>query len=426
MRIAIAGLGTVGAEVARLLLDGRNQPGESEMRLVAVSARNQKRDRGFPMDGIEFHADAGALASLENIDCVVELIGGEDGVSLALVEAAIANGKSVVTANKALLAKHGVRLAKAAEEAGVALCAEASVAAGIPCLKVLREGLAANTIERVSGILNGTCNYILSEMSSEGRDFAAVLEEAQKLGYAEADPSFDINGTDTAHKLALLSAIAFGIEPDVEAIDIRGIHTLSAIDIGCANELGYAIRLLGIAEYTEAGIDLSVQPTMVPASSQLAKVDGTLNAVAIDSQPAGIVTMIGAGAGAGPTASAVLADLNDIACGRTTAFFGRPAKALIPSGKAVNAATDMCYYVRLTALDKPGALADVTAVLRNHSISVESILQYGRAAGEGGGVPVVLTSHEISSTALAAAVEEITSLDVILESPVVMAIANNG
>lgn len=424
MRIAIAGLGTVGAEVARQLI----HENALDARITAVSARNASRDRGFSMDGIDFVNDPVALAARDDVDVVIELIGGEDGPALALVEAAIAHGKPVITANKALLARHGRRVVAAAEKAGVALAAEAAVAGGIPCLKMLREGLAGNRVSRISGILNGTCNYILTTMEATGRDFDDVLKEAQDLGYAEADPGFDIDGIDAAHKLALLAAIGFGIEPEFDAISITGITAVKPVDIRCAADLGYVIRLIGLAEKEGEGVRMSVEPTMVPIHSALAKVDGPLNAVSVDAEPVGTITAIGPGAGAGATASAVLADLADLIGGRSARFFGTPADALKSGGAVTSVSTAVSrYYANLTVYDRPGVLADVTAVLRDAEISVESILQQGRADdGSNGSVPVVITTHETTAKAMAHAIDLIADLDAVIGRPAVMAIAASG
>lgn len=424
MRIAIAGLGTVGAEVARQLI----HENALDATITAVSARNANRDRGFSMDGIDFVNDPVALAMREDVDVVVELIGGEDGPALALVEAAIANGKPVITANKALLARHGSHVAASAEAAAVSIAAEAAVAGGIPCLKMIREGLAGNRISRISGILNGTCNYILTTMEATGRDFDDVLKEAQDLGYAEADPGFDIDGVDAAHKLALLSAIGFGIEPDFDAIRITGIRAVKSVDIRCAADLGYVIRLIGTAEREADGIRMTVEPTMVPQHSALAKVDGPLNAVSVDAEPVGNITAIGPGAGAGATASAVLADLADMIDGRSTRFFGTPAAALKSGGAVTSASTAISrFYANLTVYDRSGVLADITAVLRDAAISVESILQHGRADdGSDGSVPVVITTHETTADTMARAIDAIAELDSVIGMPTVMAIAASG
>ena len=314
-----------------------------------------------------------------------------------------------------------------AESKGVHLAGEASVAGGIPSLKMLREGLAANRISRISGILNGTCNYILSTMETTGRDFEDVLKEAQDLGYAEADPSFDVDGIDAAHKLALLTSIGFGSLPDFDAIDITGIRSVSSIDINSAANIGYAIRLLAIAENRDGNIVASVQPTMVPLSSGLAKVDGPLNAVAVEGQPIGSVIAVGPGAGAGATASAVLADLVEVAAGRAAPFFGCAADQLKPASNNGSADYTARFYLRLTVYDRPGVLADVTAVLRDHHVSVESILQQGRAAEGGNGtVPVVLTTHDINNSEMTAAIREIKSLDAVTAEPTVMIISGEG
>ena len=424
MRIAIAGLGTVGAEVARQLI----HENALDATITAVSARNASRDRGFSMDGIDFVNDPVALAMREDVDVVIELIGGEDGPALALVEAAIANGKPVITANKALLARHGNKIAAAAEAASVSIAAEAAVAGGIPCLKMIREGLAGNRISRISGILNGTCNYILTTMEATGRDFDDVLKEAQDLGYAEADPGFDIDGVDAAHKLALLAAIGFGIEPDFEAIRITGIRAVKSVDIRCAADLGYVIRLIGTAEREAEGIRMTVEPTMVPQHSALAKVDGPLNAVSVDAEPVGSITAIGPGAGAGATASAVLADLADMIDGRCARFFGTPAAALKSGGAVTSASTAISrFYANLTVFDRSGVLADITAVLRDAAISVESILQHGRADdGSDGSVPVVITTHETTADTMARAIDAIAELDSVIGMPTVMKIAASG
>ncbi len=426
MKIAVAGLGTVGAEVVRQVLD-HHRGGNNAVTfdVVAVSARDQSKARGFSMEGISFVDNPVALAQRDDITCVVELIGGEDGVANELVSAAIDAGKHVVTANKALLAHHGLELALKAEARGVALAAEAAVAGGIPAVKILKEGLAGNRITRISGILNGTCNYILSLMQSEGRDFDDVLKEAQEAGYAEADPSFDIDGIDAAHKLALLASMGFGFVPSFEMIEITGIREISLNDIENADKLGLAIRLLAVAERHEEAARFFVKPVMVPQSSQLAKINGALNAVAFSGDPVDQVTTIGAGAGAGPTASAVLADLIDIAYGRKTPLFGTAATRLtLPPTKS-----DMIwmerYYVRLSVYDRPGVLADVTAVLRDCAISVESILQHGRASdGEDGIVSVILTTHEVASDAMSKALSVIARLENIRSKPIALGVAD--
>ncbi|MCC7425556.1 MAG: homoserine dehydrogenase [Alphaproteobacteria bacterium] len=423
LNIGIAGLGTVGAGVLKLVRANHDQLAARAGRpivVTAVSARERDKDRGVPISGLRWYDNAAALAADPNVDVVVELIGGSDGLAKALVEEAIAQGKPVVTANKALLAVHGSALAQAAEKAGVPLAFEAAVAGGIPVIKALREGLAANRIERVYGILNGTCNYILTTMRERGREFADVLAEAQKLGYAEADPSFDIDGIDAAHKLAILAALAFARPVDFASVHVEGIRAVSALDIAYANELGFRIKLLGIARRTPDGIEQRVHPCMVPLGTPIAHVEGVFNAVAIEGDFVGRVVLEGRGAGAGPTASAVVADLIDIARGRTTPVFGVPQAQLSGIPAAPISRHRGAYYIRLMVVDKPGVIAEVAAVLRDHAVSMESMLQRGRAPGEA--VPVVLTTHETEEAGMRAAMERIGALDVVLEPPVMIRI----
>jgi homoserine dehydrogenase len=384
LRIAIAGLGTVGAGTARLL---RQNAGLLEQRagrklvVVAVSARDKARDRGLDLSQLRWENDALALAAAPDIDVVVELIGGSDGIAHALVNAALSHGKHVVSANKALLAHEGTALARLAEEKGVALAFEAAVAGGIPILKALREGLAANNLRRIYGILNGTCNYVLTTMRESGRDFADVLGEAQRLGYAEADPSFDIDGIDAAHKLALLAAVAFGTEVDFAGVHVEGIRHVSALDIEFAAELGYRIKLLGLARPTEHGLEQRVHACMVPRSTPIAHVEGVFNAVVVEGDFVGRVMLEGRGAGAEPTASAVVADLIDIAGGRGGSSFAVPASQLKRSSAAPMARHRGAYYVRLMVVDRPGVIADIATSLRDELVSMEQMIQRGRAPG---------------------------------------------
>jgi homoserine dehydrogenase len=388
--------------------------------ITAVSARERNRDRGISLSGLRWYEDPVALAADPQVDVVVECIGGSEGPARALVEAAIAAGKHVVTANKALLAVHGAALAQASETRGTALAFEAAVAGGIPAIKALREGLAANRIQRVAGILNGTCNYILTVMREQKREFAEVLTEAQKLGYAEADPSFDIDGIDAAHKLAILAALAFGRPVDFGAVHVEGIREVSALDIALAEELGYRIKLLGIARREDGGISTRVHPCMVPISAPIARVDGVFNAVVAEGDFVGRVMMEGRGAGEGPTASAVVADVIDIARGRFTPVWGAEAAALTPEPSFPMDRHTGAYYLRLMVVDRPGVIADVTGVLRDHAISLESMLQRGRAPGEA--VPVVLTTHETSEASVRAALKRIAELNTVMEKPALIRI----
>jgi homoserine dehydrogenase len=346
---------------------------------------------------------------------VVELIGGSDGIAKQLVEAAIANRKHVVTANKALLAHHGTALARAAEAAGVMLAYEGAVAGGIPIVKALREGLAANRIERIYGVLNGTCNYILTTMRKTGREFADVLADAQQLGYAEADPSFDVDGIDTAHKLAILTSLAFGCEVNFAGVHVEGIRNVSAIDIAYAEELGYRIKLLGIARPTAHGIEQRVHACMVPIGTPIAHVEGVFNAVVTEGDFVGQNVAEGRGAGAGPTASAVVSDLIDIARERWLPTFSVPATALKALPASPMERHRGAYYVRLMVLDQPGVIADVAAALRDEQVSMEAMLQRGRAPDEA--VPVVLTTHETEEAAMRRALDRIARLKTVVEPP---------
>jgi homoserine dehydrogenase len=413
LALGVAGLGTVGAGVLKLLAENAALVAARAGRpiaVVAVSARDRGRDRGVNTAGLRWYDDPVALAADTGVDVVVEVIGGAEGPARALVEAALKAGKPVVTANKALLAVHGAALAELAGSTPLAF--EAAVAGGIPAIKALREGLAANNVSRVAGILNGTCNYILTTMRDQKREFADVLAEAQRLGYAEADPSFDIDGIDAAHKLCILAGLAFGRPVEFGALHVEGIRAVSALDFQMAEELGYRIKLLGIAERGPGGISARVHPCMVPASAPIARVDGVFNAVEIVGDFVGRVVLQGRGAGGGPTASAVVADLIDIARSRVTPVWGGalPALPVVPMARHSG-----CHYLRLMVVDRPGVIADVTAVLRDHGISLESMLQRGRAPGEA--VPVVLTTHECEEAAMRAALARIEALDVVVERP---------
>jgi homoserine dehydrogenase len=398
LRIGVAGLGTVGLALLELL-DRRAAALAArcgrKINVAAVSAKEPRKKRGVDLSRFSWFDDPVALAASPDVDLFVELIGGADGAALACVEAALGAGKSVVTANKALLAKHGMHLAELAEAKNVALGFEASVAGGIPIVKTLREGLAGNAIARVYGILNGTCNYILSRMEMQHFSFAECLAEAQHLGYAEADPTFDIGGMDTAHKLAILTALAFGTRIDPEAIAIEGIKDISLADIDAAAELGFRIKLLGVAQRTPAGIEQRVHPTMVPRSSAIAQVMGVANAVTIDADAVHELTLIGPGAGGEATASAVVADIADIAKGLNAPPFGLPVAALGSLQRAPIQMHEGGYYIRLSVYDRPGAAAAIAARMAERSISLESIMQRRRPGehGKPAAVPVVLITH---------------------------------
>ena len=418
LKIAVAGLGTVGIGTLKVLeAHARSLERLSGRPIVvsAVSARERAKDRPIDVGGFAWYDDAAAMAAEADAEVVVELIGGADGIAKQVCETAIGAGRHVVTANKALIAEHGTALARAAEAAGVSLAYEAAVAGGIPIVKTLREGLVANGLSRVYGILNGTCNYILTAMRESGRAFDDVLEEAQRLGYAEADPGFDIDGVDAAHKLAILAAVAFGCEVDFEAVHVEGIRRVSPLDIRFADELGYRIKLLGIAALTEDGLEQRVHPCMVPVQAPIAGVEGVFNAVVADGDFIDTLMQEGRGAGEGPTASAVVADLVDIARGHVTPTFAVPATELRRLPPAPMDRHRGAYYVRLMVVDRPGVFADVAAAMRDHDVSMEAVLQHGRDPGET--VPVVMTTHETEEAAMMATIDDIESLDAVVEPP---------
>lgn len=377
IRVAVAGLGTVGSGLLALLERRRAVFREGlglDFQVVGVCARDREKDRGVDLSSVAWFDDPVALAKTD-ADIFVELIGGADGAAKAAVEAALEAGRPVVTANKALLARHGVALARLAEANGVALGYEAAVAGGIPAIKTMREALAGNAISRVYGILNGTCNFILTKMQEEGRNFADVLSEAQALGYAEADPTFDVGGHDTAHKLALLTSLAFGTKVNFDQVALEGIEQITPADIEAADELGYRIKLLGVALKTDHGIEQRVHPAMVAKHSAIAEVSGVTNAVAINGDAVGDLLLVGPGAGAGATASAVAGDMIDIARGISFAPFIVPAAQLTDAEPAPPKAHLGAYYVRMSVFDKPGVMARICGAMADQEVSLESIVQ---------------------------------------------------
>eukprot|EP01132_Coremiostelium_polycephalum_P011755 gene11755-14385_t len=415
LRVGIAGLGTVGASVLKILRDKGDmltrQCGK-EIIVTAVSARDAKRDRGVDFSSATWFDDPVALAKSNNIDVFIELIGGDEGPARAAVEAALKSGRHVVTANKALLAKHGVSLARIAEEKGVLLNFEAAVAGGIPVIKALRESLTGNTVSRVYGIMNGTCNYILTRMWDEGISFEDCLADAQRLGYAEADPTFDIEGNDTAHKLAILTSLAFGTQIAADDIYLEGISNISLADIKAADELGYRIKLLGVALKTDSGIEQRVHPTMVPVESVIAQVHGVTNAVAIETDLLGELLLSGPGAGGAATASAVIGDLADIAKSRPGfqhgPVFGTPAKSLAPYKRAKMRSHEGGYFIRLTVHDRAGVFAAIAKRMADNDISLESIVQRQSAESHPDATKtVILVTHETTEAAVKKALEGI-------------------
>ena len=418
LRLGVAGLGTVGSALVRLIERHGNDLAIRTGRpisIAAVSARDRNKQRGYDLSGYRWFDDPVALARDPSTEVFVELMGGADGVAYASVNAAIEAGKHVVTANKALLARHGVPMARAAEDAGVSLNFEAAAAGGIPIIKPLRESLAGNAVNRVYGILNGTCNYILTRMEQDHLPFAECLTAAQRLGYAEADPTFDIDGHDSAHKLALVTAIAFGTEIDVDSIYVEGISSIAPADIEAADELGYRIKLLGVASRTETGIEQRVHPTMVPKSSAIARIDGVTNAVAVEADFVGQLVLSGPGAGGDATASSVMSDIADIARGDRVGTFGRPASSLEPYRPARMRLHEGGYYVRLSVYDRPGAFAAIARRMADSGISLESIVQRRRAPRSAAPEhpvpeapqPVILITYETTETAIRQALKSI-------------------
>lgn len=432
LRVAVAGLGTVGCGVLRLLRD--NGPliatrAGRDMRVVAVSARDRSRDRGLDLSSCAWVEDPVALADRADVDVVIELMGGAQGPAYALVERALSRGLPVVTANKALLATHGAHLAMLAEQNHAPLLWEAAVAGGIPIIKTLREGLCGNRIKAIAGILNGTCNYILTRMEAEGTEFGDVLADAQSLGYAEADPGFDIDGIDAAHKLALLGALAFGGTPDIKTLPISGIRAITARDIRFAGELGYAIRLLGVAHKAQEDaltIVGGVEACLIPKGHPLTQAPGPYNAILTRADPIGAIFLAGPGAGAGATASAIVADIIDIARSDSTAqtpVFGVPAQTLAVMPWQEVGATRAPFYLRLTVTDAPGVIASLAAILRDEAISIQSFLQHGRDPG--GAVSLVLTTHEASRCAMTRATLALCDLSCVLAKPQVLRIVED-
>jgi len=434
LKVGVAGLGTVGASVVRLIEQQQvslSLRAGRPIEVVAVSARSRNKDRGINLKGKRWVADPVALATDPAIDAFVELIGGEGNPARAAVTAALKAGKPVVTANKALLARHGIEMAALAEKNKVALNFEAAAAGAIPIVKTLREGLAGNAIHRVYGILNGTCNYMLTRMERERLSFDECLKEAQRLGYAEADPSFDIEGHDTAQKLAILASLTFGIRVDPSSIDVEGITSITTADLEAADELGYRIKLLGVAVKTDKGIEQRVHPTFVPKDSAIAQVMGVTNAVTIDAEGIAPITLVGPGAGGMATASAVVADIADIARGVRAAPFGRPQAKLTVSKKAPLQRHEGGYYIRLLAVDKPGTAATIAKRLAQHNISMESIVQRHRGPPAGGAakgqgpVPVILITYATAEDAVRKALAAVQRDKVILGRPQLIRIEKN-
>lgn len=421
LRLGIAGLGTVGAGVVKIIQQRANLLAQRTGRSVvisAVSARSRDKDRGVDLSAYDWEDDPVALATRDDVDVFVELMGGSDGPAKAATEAALAAGNDVVTANKAMLAHHGQAIAEQAEAAGCVVRFEAAVAGGIPVVKALTEGLAGNQITRVMGVMNGTCNYILTRMENAGLPYDEVFEEARKLGYLEADPNLDVGGIDAGHKLSLLSAIAFGAQVDFDGVELDGIGQVTIEDIRQAADMGFRIKLLGVAQLTGRGLEQRMTPCLVPALSPLGQLDGGTNMVVLEGDSVGQIVLRGAGAGEGPTASAVMSDVLDIARGIRVSTFGQPAVTLerINPARATTAAP---YYLRMALLDKPGAMAKVAKVLGDCGISIDRMRQYGHDEST---APVLFVTHKTTRDALDHARTGLAETGVVVGDPVALRI----
>ena len=421
LRLGIAGLGTVGVGVLKIIHKNAKvislRTGR-DIVVTAVSARSRSKDRGVDLSGFAWEDDPVALAKRDDVDIFVELMGGHEGPAKDATEAAIAAGKDVVTANKAMLAVHGQSLALGAEAAGRVIRFEAAVAGGIPVVKALTEGLAGNKINRVLGVMNGSCNYILTRMENAGLSYAEVFAEANALGYLEADPNLDVGGIDAAHKLALLAAIAFGTEVDFDSVVLEGIGAVTIEDIHAAADMGYRVKLLGVAQMTGRGLEQRMTPCLVPASSPLGQLEGGTNMVILEGDDSGQIVLRGAGAGEGPTASAVMSDVLDLARGLRLKTFGQPASTLVKAHPTTTA-TPASFYLRLQLLDKPGALAKVAAVMGEAGVSIDRMRQYGHGSGR---APVLIVTHKTTRAAIDQVVLDFNQTQVVEAPPVVLRI----
>ena len=430
-RLGIAGLGTVGTGVIRLLdehADLLEARAGRRIEVVAVSARDRSRDRGIDLDRWTWCANPAELAGLAGLDAVVEVVGGTDGPALDLAQAALKAGRPVVTANKAMIAAHGFALAETAEANGAAILFEAAVCAGTPILKTLREGMVGNRVDRIEGILNGTSNYILSAMERSGEDFAETLGEAQRLGYAEADPALDVDGGDAAHKLAILAALAFGLRPDFAGVEVEGIRDIRAADILQAERLGYSIRLVAMADLERqdgapARLLQRVRPCLLPADHPLADIDGPTNAVLAQGDYAGPILIQGAGAGSESTASAIVADIVALARGEARPAFAVPSAGLVPAERADSGAREARYYLRFVVADRPGVLAELAAAMRDARVSIQSLIQEGESVGEDeAGITIAVVTHKAPARNVREALAQLKDSPSIAEPPLAMPI----
>lgn len=421
LRLGIAGLGTVGIGVVKIVQRHADLLAARSGRpvvITAVSARDRTKNRDADLSNYAWEIDPVALATRDDVDVLVEVMGGHEGAARDATEAALRAGKDVVTANKALLAHHGQELAELAEGLGRTIRFEAAVAGGIPVIKALTEGLAGNAIRRVMGVMNGTCNYILTRMETAGLPYDTVFEEARQLGYLEADPNLDVGGIDAGHKLSILAAIAFGTKVSFDNVLLEGIGRISIDDIRRAGDMGYKIKLLGVAQMTGRGLEQRMTPCLVPEASPLGQLQGGTNMVVIEGDSVGQIVLRGAGAGEGPTASAVMGDVMDLARGLRLPTFGQPASALAdPVPATVSAPAP--YYLRLHLTDKPGALAKVATVLGEAGVSISRMRQYGHADAS---APVLIVTHKTTPDAIAVATAAFPATGVVEGAPVALRI----
>ena len=421
LRLGIAGLGTVGMGVVKIIQEKASilalRSGQKIV-ITAVSARTRDKKRGLDISGYAWEDDPVKLATRDDIDVFVELIGGSNGPALIATKAAIAAGKDVITANKALLALHGQKLAEAAERKQNIIRFEAAVAGGIPVVKALTEGLAGNQISRVMGVMNGTCNYMLTRMENEGVSYHEVFKAAGALGFLEADPTLDVGGIDAGHKLALLAAIAFGTQVNFGAVELEGIDAITIDDIRQAADMGYRIKLLGVAQMTKLGLEQRMSPCLVPANSPLGQLEDGTNMTVLEGDEVGQIVMRGAGAGAGPTASAVLSDIVDIARGTRLPTFGQPATTLVAAKQALSA-TPAPYYLRIQLADQPGALAKIATVLGENGVSIDRMRQDSH---EEATAPVLIVTHKTLRSTLDQALKHLPSTGVLDTTPVAIRI----
>jgi homoserine dehydrogenase len=421
LRLGLAGLGTVGIGVVKIVQEHAALIAARAGRpvvITAVSARDRTKNRDADLSGYAWETDPVVLAHREDVDVFIEVMGGHEGAARDATEAAIATGKDVVSANKALLAHHGQALALAAEAAGRVIRFEAAVAGGIPVIKTLTEGLAGNKMRRVMGVMNGSCNYILTRMQSENLPYEAVFEEARQLGYLEADPNLDVGGIDAGHKLALLASIAFGTKVSFGAVELEGIVSVSIDDIRLAEDMGYRIKLLGVAQMTGRGLEQRMTPCLVPSASPLGQLQGGTNMVVLEGDSVGQIVLRGPGAGMGPTASAVMGDVIDLARGTRLPTFGQPA-ATLAEPMAAKSATPASYYLRMTLLDKPGALAKIATCLGEAGVSIDQMRQYGH---EGANAPVLIVTHKASRDDIDHAIGRFAATGVLVGAPVALRI----